>query len=81
MLSPSTGALMIRMADPTDATRLADLASLDSARPLSGDTLVAEVEGEPVAALEVGSGRSIADPFRRTQRLLALLHLRASQQL
>jgi hypothetical protein len=79
MLTPSTGALMIRMADPTDATRLADLAALDSAQPLGGSALVAEVGGEPVAALEVGSGRAVADPFRRTQRILDLLRLRATQ--
>ena len=79
MLSPSTGALMIRMADPTDATRLADLAALDSAPPLSGTALVAEVAGEPVAALEVGSGRAVADPFRWTQRIVDLLRIRAAQ--
>ena len=78
MLSPSTAAVLIRVAEP-DERRIAELAALDSAPRLRGDALVAEVDGEPVAALELGSGRTIADPFRRTLRILDVLHLRAAQ--
>jgi len=80
MLSPTQMTLMtIRSAEPQDRGRLADLAALDSARPLAGSALVAEVEGEPVAALEVDSGRAVSDPFVPTAKIIDLLRLRAAQ--
>jgi hypothetical protein len=80
MLSPSQLSLMtIRTAEAADQPSLRDLASLDSARPLSGTALVAEVDGAPIAALEMKSGRAVADPFRPTARVLELLRLRAAQ--
>ena len=81
MLSPSQMSLMtIRTADPArDAERLDELAQLDSARPLSGAALVAEVDGAAVAALELDSGRAVADPFRPTAKALDLLRVRAAQ--
>src|SRR4051812_5102087 len=62
---------------PDDAAALNGLAALDSARPLDGDALVALVDETPVAAISVADGRAIADPFRRTADLVALLKLRA----
>lgn len=80
MLSPNhLGLMTIRNSDPHDRRRLAELAALDSARPIDGDALVAEVEGAPAAALELATGRAIADPFRPTARILDLLRLRAAQ--
>jgi hypothetical protein len=73
------GLMTIRRAQPHDSARLADLAALDSARPLTGTALVGEVEGEPVAALELDSGRAVADPFRPTRWVVDLLRLRAAQ--
>jgi hypothetical protein len=67
----------IRRGGPADETALARLAALDEARPLAGDVLVAEVDGELWAALELaGCGRTIADPFRPTLALRELLALR-----
>ena len=77
MLSPSQMSLMTTPA--AEDTRLSDLAQLDSARPLSGTALVAEVDGAPVAALELDTGRTVADPFRPTERVLDLLRMRAAQ--
>jgi hypothetical protein len=71
--------MTIRPADTRDQQRLADLASLDSAQPLHGQALLAEVGGAPVAAVELQTGRSVADPFRPTQSIVDLLHLRAAQ--
>ena len=79
MFSPSTAAVITRIAEPTDADRLRRLAALDSARPLDGDVLVAEVEGAPIAALEVASGRAVADPFHYSARFVDLLRIRATQ--
>jgi hypothetical protein len=76
----STTALTVRFATAADAAALMDLARLDSARPLSGDRLVAEAVGRPVAALSLDDGRVVADPFRRTADAVALLRVRAAQQ-
>ena len=77
MLSPSQMSLMTTSA--TEDARLRDLAQLDSARPLDGEALVAEVDGAPVAALELQTGRTVADPFRPTAVVVDLLRMRAAQ--
>jgi hypothetical protein len=67
--------VVIRAARDSDGNTLHNLARLDSQRPLAGDVLVAEQDGAVVAA--IGGDRVIADPFRRTADLVALLRLRA----
>jgi len=67
--------LTIRPAHERDHLDL--LAALDSAAPLRGDVLVAESCGRLVAALELESGRSVADPFERTADVVELLRMRA----
>jgi hypothetical protein len=74
---PMTTALTIRRADLADLAALDRLAALDSAAAPAGDVLVAEVAGELWAALELSSGRSVADPFRRSGELVELLRLHA----
>lgn len=71
--------LTIRRAGPGDTTVLRDLAGLDSAKPLNGDVLLAEAETGPVAALELESGRAVADPFRQSDPAVGMLRLRADQ--
>src|SRR5215218_2311766 len=63
--------VVIRSARGSDVHALADLARLDSQRPLTGDVLVAEQGGRLVAAID--------DPFRPTADLVALLNLRAGR--
>ena len=63
----------IRLARPTDGAAVDRLAQLDSRPAPSGDLLVAEVEGELQAALPLGGGPAIADPFRPTAALTDLL--------
>ena len=76
-MSPITSdpTVTIRAARGSDGDRLAQLALLDSQRPLAGEILVAEQGGELVAAL--GADRVIADPFRPTADLVALLRVRS----
>jgi hypothetical protein len=71
--------MVIRMAVPADERALRRLAALDCTRPLRGDALVALLDGEPMAALALGDGRAVADPFARTAELVELLRLRAAQ--
>jgi hypothetical protein len=72
-------AIRIRAARPAEAAALRGLAALDDARLPEQPLLVAEVDGESVAAVSIVSGEGIADPFRRTADAAALLRLRAAQ--
>ena len=74
-----SGAITIRTARPQDARALRALATLDSARPLDGDVLLAEQRGAAVAALELGTGRIVGDPMTPTAPAVALLRVRATQ--
>ena len=67
--------VLIRAARGSDGDALESLARLDSQRPLTGDALVAEQDGRLVAAL--AGDRVIADPFRPTADVIALLRVRA----
>jgi hypothetical protein len=73
------GALAIRPARPADESAIERLAQLDTAETPSGKLLLAERDGEVVAALPLDGGRAIADPFTRTDGLVQLLSLRARQ--
>ena len=68
----------IRAARGSDGPALARLASLDSKRPLAGPVLVAERDGELVAALSPETGAHIADPFAPTAELVTLLRTAAA---
>lgn len=72
-------ALTIRPATADDTAALRRLAALDSASPPTGDALVAEVDGELWAALDLDDGRAIADPFRTSGDLVVLLRFRAAR--
>lgn len=71
--------LTVRVATQADATALHMLAALDSAAALRGEVLLASLGDEPVAARSLADGRAVADPFRYTAELLAMLELRAAQ--
>ena len=69
----------VRRSGSGDQVELARLAALDSAKPPRGPALIAEADSRMLAALPLGSGRPIADPFEPTAGLLALLELRRTQ--
>jgi hypothetical protein len=71
--------IQIRTARPDDYFELWRLAELDSAAFPEQPALLAESEGEIVAALSLGTGDAIADPFRRSAEAVELLRLRATQ--
>jgi hypothetical protein len=70
--------VLIRAARGSDGRALARLAALDSAVVPEGELLVAEADGELVAARSLATSAAIADPFRPTADVLALLELRAA---
>jgi hypothetical protein len=71
--------LTVRSAVASDLSELARLAALDSASPPRGPAIVALADSRMLAALPLGSGRAIADPFEPTSEIVALLELRAEQ--
>jgi hypothetical protein len=71
--------ITVRRSVAADRSELERLAALDSARPPTGPALVAEADSRMLAALPLGSGRPIADPFEPTAAVVALLELRAEQ--
>lgn len=71
------GTIALRPADPDEAAIVRRLAALDNTRELTGDVLLAIVDGEVVAALSLSDRRVVADPFLPTQDAVALLRLRA----
>lgn len=73
----STTGIVIRHVYPDDREALERLATVDSANVPEGSLLVAEVDGELLAALALEDGAVIADPFRATTHLVALLRLHA----
>ena len=65
--------ITIRTSQADDAGELLRLAALDSAEPIHGDALLAEVNGRLRAALPLDGGRAIADPFARSAEVVTLL--------
>jgi hypothetical protein len=72
-------ALLVRHASSRDDVRIRQLARLDDRRLPEGPFLVAEVGGEPIAAISLANGVVVADPFLRTADAVDVLRLRAAQ--
>ena len=70
--------LTLRIARADDAPVVRRLAQLDSSRPPTGRVLLAVVGSEPVAALGVDTGSVVADPFRPTAGVVAVLRQAAA---
>ena len=69
----------IRRATAADRESLDRLAALDSAGKVVGEALIAQVDGEPRAGIELVTGRVVADPFRPTVQLVEQLQQRADK--
>ena len=69
--------VVIRAARGSDGDALDELARVDSQRPLAGEVLLAEQDGVLVAA--AAGERVVADPFRPTADVVALLRLHAGR--
>jgi hypothetical protein len=77
MVQPANRQISIHAATEADRPAIERLAALDSAAVPAGEMLIAQVAGEPVAAIEVATGATVADPFRRTADPVELLAARA----
>jgi hypothetical protein len=68
-----TSPLVLRPSTAADAAALERLAALDSARPLTGEVMLAYAGGDVRAALSLETGRVVADPFYPSAELVELL--------
>ena len=69
----------LRLCTVQDDPALERLAQLESRALPGGRFVVAEVDGELVAAVPVSGGAPFADPFRKTGHVIPLLRARARQ--
>jgi hypothetical protein len=76
---PFEDAVALRLCSVQDDEALERLALLEGRPSPRGRYVLAEVDGQVVAALPLGGGEPLCDPFRRTAHVLPLLRLRASQ--
>jgi hypothetical protein len=67
----------IRLATAQDAATVARIAALDEAPVPEGDLLIGIVGDEPWAVLALDDGTAVADPFRPSAQIVALLRERA----
>ena len=75
-----TSPLVLRSATAVDSAALDRLAALDSARPLTGEVMVASAGGDVRAALSLETGRVVADPFYPSAELVQLLRAAAGDR-
>ena len=59
----------------SDAERIDRLAALSASRPPEGVVLLAEIEGEPVAAVGLFDRHTVVDPARSNLAVRTRLHL------
>jgi hypothetical protein len=79
VLPTSDRPLTIRIATPEDADALRRLAELDSSAPITGRALLAELDGEPIAAASLENDAVIADPFTPSAYAVRMLTTRRHQ--
>jgi hypothetical protein len=77
-MNPLRSQITIRPGYADDHRALARLAALDSATIPAEPLLVAELDGELSAALSLRDGSAIANPFRPTADIVALLRAHAA---
>ena len=75
----TTSSLVLRPATSADTADLERLAALDSARPLAGEVMLADADGDVRAALSLETGRAVADPFYPSLELVPLLRAAAGE--
>ena len=73
------GEVTIRPAGRGDAVDVDRLAQLETRRPTPGPHLLALRNGEVVAAISIATAEILADPFRPTADVQALLRLQATR--
>ena len=71
--------IRIRAAHESDLAAVARVAGRDTNEPPAWPILLAEVGSDIRAAISLTDGEVVADPFHRTDELVAMLRIRASE--
>jgi hypothetical protein len=74
-MTPDDLTIRVGLTDDADGASIRRLAPVDGEAPPQGLVAIADVGGEPVAAVGFADGRAVADPERSTPSTLALLHM------
>jgi hypothetical protein len=74
-----SASVRVRLFAERDIDGIRLLAALDEKPVPTGAVLVAEQDGELVAALPLDGSKALADPFKPTADIVSLLRLRARQ--
>jgi hypothetical protein len=78
MTIASDAPVELRLARATETSVVRRLAELDSAPELTGEVVIALINGDAVAGLSLLDQRVVANPFVPTREAVALLRLRAT---
>jgi hypothetical protein len=73
--------LTLRQAGDADRAAVDRLAEMEEADSLTGEVLLAELDGYAIAALSIADGRAVVDIFRSTTGIVRLLRERREQLL
>jgi hypothetical protein len=79
MTTPTVASIRASRGDGADGKSIRRLARLAETEPPHGAVVLAEICGEPVAAVGLEDGRAVSDPTRVTPGLLRHLQLHSVQ--
>ena len=79
MTTPTVASIRASLGEGVDGESIRRLARLSEAEPPDGAVVLAEISGEPVAAVGIADGRTVSDPARTTPALLRHLRLHSVQ--
>jgi hypothetical protein len=74
-MTPADVNVRVALADEAGGESIRRLAELQGGPPPQGLVAIADVGGEPVAAVAFADGRAVADPERSTPAIIALLQM------
>jgi hypothetical protein len=77
--TPVVASIRASLADGADGESIRRLAAATQSEAPAGAVVIAEICGEPVAAVGIADGHAVADPARTTPQLLAHLRLHRLQ--
>ncbi len=79
MTTPTVASIRASLGEGIDGESIRRLARLSEAEPPEGAVVLAEICGDPVAAVGIADGRAVSDPERSTPALLRHLRLDSVQ--
>ncbi len=79
MTTPTVASIRASLGEGLDGESIRRLAKISEAEPPEGAVVLAEICGQPVAAVGITDGKAVSDPARTTPALLRHLRLHSVQ--